>query len=405
MDIILASQSPRRRELLERMGLPFRVITPDIDERMERALPPGELVAAISAEKAGAVAAQAGPDAVVIAADTVVALDGAVLGKPADESDAARMLSALSGRTHQVFTGLTVACGADVRTVSEETAVTFRPLTAEEIEGLCRRAVTDERGFGMQKVEVADEAYAMIARFANGDARTALGTLEMAVLNGRREGDKTVVDTALVEQCTQKKSLLYDKNGEEHYNLISALHKSMRNSDPDAAVYWLARMLEAGEDPLYVARRLIRFATEDIGLADSRALDLCVAAYQACHFLGMPECNIHLAHAVIYLSLAPRSNAVYVAYERAKRDALSMLDEPVPLHLRNAPTKLMKELDYGKGYVYAHDTADGVAAMDCLPPSLAGKRYYEPTERGNEARAKQRLDAVLAWKQEHKKEK
>ena len=278
-------------------------------------------------------------------------------------------------------------------------------LTAEEIEGLCRRAVTDERGFGMQKVEVADEAYAMIARFANGDARTALGTLEMAVLNGRREGDKTVVDTALVEQCTQKKSLLYDKNGEEHYNLISALHKSMRNSDPDAAVYWLARMLEAGEDPLYVARRLIRFATEDIGLADSRALDLCVAAYQACHFLGMPECNIHLAHAVIYLSLAPRSNAVYVAYERAKRDALSMLDEPVPLHLRNAPTKLMKELDYGKGYVYAHDTADGVAAMDCLPPSLAGKRYYEPTERGNEARAKQRLDAVLAWKQEHKKEK
>ena len=278
-------------------------------------------------------------------------------------------------------------------------------LTADEIEGLCRRAVTDERGFGMQKVEVADEAYAMIARFANGDARTALGTLEMAVLNGRREGDKTVVDTALVEQCTQKKSLLYDKNGEEHYNLISALHKSMRNSDPDAAVYWLARMLEAGEDPLYVARRLIRFATEDIGLADSRALDLCVAAYQACHFLGMPECNIHLAHAVIYLSLAPRSNAVYVAYERAKRDALSMLDEPVPLHLRNAPTKLMKELDYGKGYVYAHDTADGVAAMDCLPPSLAGKRYYEPTERGNEARAKQRLDAVLAWKQEHKKEK
>lgn len=257
----------------------------------------------------------------------------------------------------------------------------------------------------MQKVQVADEAYAMIARFANGDARTALGTLEMAVLNGRREGDRTVVDTALVEQCTQKKSLLYDKNGEEHYNLISALHKSMRNSDPDAAVYWLARMLEAGEDPLYVARRLIRFATEDIGLADSRALDLCVAAYQACHFLGMPECNIHLAHAVIYLSLAPRSNAVYVAYERAKRDALSMLDEPVPLHLRNAPTKLMKELDYGKGYVYAHDTADGVAAMDCLPPSLAGKRYYEPTERGNEARAKQRLDAVLAWKQEHKKEK
>ena len=278
-------------------------------------------------------------------------------------------------------------------------------LTAEEIEGLCRRALTDERGFGMQTVEVADEAIAIIARFANGDARTALGTLEMAVLNGRREGEKTVVDTQLVEQCTQKKSLLYDKNGEEHYNLISALHKSMRNSDPDAAVYWLARMLEAGEDPLYIARRLIRFASEDIGLADSRALDICVSVYQACHFLGMPECNVHLAHAVIYLSLAPRSNAVYKAYEHAKRDALTMLDEPVPLVIRNAPTKLMKGLDFGKGYVYAHDTGGGIAELECLPPSLKGRRYYVPTERGSEARAKQRLDAVLAWRKEHEKEK
>ena len=269
-------------------------------------------------------------------------------------------------------------------------------LTAEEIEGLLRRALTDERGFGGQDIRLADGVTELIARFANGDARTALNTLEMAVLNGRREGQTVEVSRELVEQCTSKKSLLYDKNGEEHYNLISALHKSMRNSDPDAAVYWLARMLEAGEDPLYVARRLIRFASEDIGLADSRALELTVAAYQACHFLGMPECNVHLAHAVIYLSLSPRSNAVYKAYERAKKDALSMLDEPVPLVIRNGVTGLMRELGYGDGYQYAHETEDKVAGMECLPESLRGKRYYEPTESGSEARAKRRLEEVTA---------
>lgn len=274
-------------------------------------------------------------------------------------------------------------------------------LTPEEVTGLLRRALTDERGFGGQQVQVDDDTLGMIARFANGDGRTALNTLEMAVLNGRREGDKTVVERSLVEQCVSKKSLLYDKNGEEHYNLISALHKSMRNSDPDAAVYWLARMLEAGEDPLYVARRLIRFASEDIGLADTRALTLTVDAYNACHFIGMPECSLALTQAVIYLSLAPRSNAVYKAYEHAKADALKMLDEPVPLIIRNAPTRLMKELSYGQGYVYAHDTAEKVAAFDCLPENLRGTRYYEPTEAGSEARAKQKLEAVRAWREAH----
>ena len=274
-------------------------------------------------------------------------------------------------------------------------------LTPEEVTGLLRRALTDERGFGGQQVQVDDDTLGMIARFANGDGRTALNTLEMAVLNGRREGDKTVVERSLVEQCVSKKSLLYDKNGEEHYNLISALHKSMRNSDPDAAVYWLARMLEAGEDPLYVARRLIRFASEDIGLADTRALTLTVDAYNACHFIGMPECSLALTQAVIYLSLAPRSNAVYKAYEHAKADALKMLDEPVPLIIRNAPTRLMKELSYGEGYVYAHDTAEKVAAFDCLPENLRGTRYYEPTEAGSEARAKQKLEAVRAWREAH----
>ena len=267
-------------------------------------------------------------------------------------------------------------------------------LTAEEIEGLLRTALTDPRGFGGQEIHLEDGVLPLIARFSNGDARTALNTLEMAVLNGRRDGETVTVGRQLVEQCTSKKSLLYDKNGEEHYNLISALHKSMRNSDPDAAVYWLARMLEAGEDPLYVARRLIRFASEDIGLADSRALEIALAAYQACHFLGMPECNIHLAHAVIYLSLAPRSNAVYRAYESAKHDALTMLDEPVPLVIRNAPTGLMKDLGYGDGYVYAHDVENKVADMECLPESLRGRRYYYPTESGSESRMARRLEEI-----------
>ena len=205
----------------------------------------------------------------------------------------------------------------------------------------------------------------------------------------------------VLEQCISRKSLLYDKNGEEHYNLISALHKSMRNSDPDAALYWLARMLEAGEDPLYVARRLIRFASEDIGMADSQALTLAVSAYQACHFNGMPECNVNLAHTVIYLSMAPKSNSAYAGYEHCKEDALHTLAEPVPLVIRNAPTGLMKELHYGEGYQYAHQTEDKIAAMQCMPDSLKDRRYYVPTEEGNEKAAKKRLEEVKAWREAH----
>ena len=277
----------------------------------------------------------------------------------------------------------------------------LQPLKTEELVQLIRHALADERGFGGQNVHIADDLVEAIANFANGDARSALSTLEMAVLNGEMTGNGIDVTRETIEQCTSKKSLLYDKAGEEHYNLISALHKSMRNSDPDAAVYWLARMLESGEDPLYVARRVTRFAAEDVGLADPRALQLCVAAYQACHLIGMPECTVHLAEAVTYLSLAPKSNAVYVAYERAKKDAQEMLAEPVPLVLRNAPTKLMKELDYGKGYQYAHDAEDKLTDMQCLPDSLAGKEYYRPTREGAEARIADRLAEIKAWRRGH----
>ena len=279
----------------------------------------------------------------------------------------------------------------------------LQALKPEEIAELLRRALRDKRGFGDQVVHIGDDLLEAIANFANGDARTALSTLEMVVLNGEVGSDgSTTVTAETVEQCTSKKSLLYDKKGEEHYNLISALHKSMRNSDPDAAVYWLARMLEAGEDPLYVARRVIRFASEDIGLADPRALDQAVAAYQTCHFLGMPECTVHLTQAVVYMSLAPKSNALYKAYEHAKTDALQQLAEPVPLVIRNAPTRLMKELDYGKGYQYAHDAADKLTTLQCLPDSLAGRNYYEPTEEGLEAKYKARLETIKAWKEEHR---
>ncbi len=283
----------------------------------------------------------------------------------------------------------------------------LQALSTEDLVGLLRRAIEDPRGFGRQKVEMSDNMLAMVANFANGDARTALGTLEMVLLNAQRQGEAIVVSTEIIEQCVSKKSLLYDKNGEEHYNLISALHKSMRNSDPDAAVYWLARMLEAGEDPLYVARRIIRFASEDVGLADSRALEIAVAAYQASHFIGMPECSVNLAHAVVYLALAPKSNALENAYGAAAADAQKMLAEPVPLVIRNAPTRLMADLDYGKGYQYAHDYAEKMTAMQCLPDSLKDKRYYLPTNQGSEARHGERLRQILEWKrvQREKEEK
>lgn len=278
----------------------------------------------------------------------------------------------------------------------------LQALKTEDLIILLKRAITDKRGFGNQKVNITDEQLEVMAKFANGDARNALSTLEMVVLNGNvdKNGDITVTEETL-EQCISKKSLLYDKNGEEHYNIISALHKSMRNSDPDAAVYWLARMLEAGEDPIYVARRVTRFASEDIGLADPRALEMAVAAYHACHFIGMPECSVHLTQAVVYMSLAPKSNALYMAYETAKRDAIKELAEPVPLVIRNAPTKLMKELNYGKGYQYAHDTQEKLTNMQCLPDSLKGKEYYIPTEQGLEAKYKEKLEKIKNWKKSH----
>lgn len=274
----------------------------------------------------------------------------------------------------------------------------LQELKTDELCGLLKHALTDERGFGLQKVEIDDALIESIANFANGDARSALSTLEMAVLNGVFDGEKTVVTAETLEQCISRKSLLYDKNGEQHYNIISALHKSMRNSDPDASVYWLARMLEAGEDPLYIARRITRFASEDIGLADPRALEIAVAVFQACRLIGMPECTVHLTEAVVYMSLAPKSNALYTAYGSAKRDAVNMLAEPVPLVICNAPTKLMKELEYGKGYQYAHDTADKLTDMQCLPDSLLGREYYRPTEEGVEARFKARLQEIKDWK-------
>ena len=277
----------------------------------------------------------------------------------------------------------------------------LQALKPEELTALLSRALHDPRGFGHQTVHIAPDMLELIANFANGDARSALTTLEMVVLNGDTDENGITVTSETLEQCISKKSLLYDKTGEEHYNLISALHKSMRNSDPDAAVYWLARMLEAGEDPLYIARRVTRFASEDVGLADPKALELAVAAYQACHFIGMPECSVHLTQAVVYLSLAPKSNALYAAYETAKKDALSQLAEPVPLVIRNAPTRLMKELDYGKGYQYAHDTADKLTNMQCLPDSLLGREYYRPTEQGLESKYKTRLQQIKDWKKEH----
>ncbi len=275
-------------------------------------------------------------------------------------------------------------------------------LAQDEVKTLLRRALSDPRGFGGQEVRMEERLLDMIAAFANGDARTALSTLEMAVLNGDMDADGSVTVTEdTLEQCTSRKSLLYDKKGEEHYNLISALHKSMRNSDPDAAVYWLARMLEAGEDPMYVARRVTRFASEDVGLADPRALEIAVAACQACHLIGMPECTVHLTQAVVYMSLAPKSNALYMAYETAKKDAQRMMAEPVPLVIRNAPTTLMAQLDYGKGYQYAHDSAEKITNMQCLPDSLKDKSYYRPTSQGLEARYAQRLEEIKDWKRKH----
>jgi putative ATPase len=276
-------------------------------------------------------------------------------------------------------------------------------LTSSEIVELLKQAIVNPNGYGLQKVEIDDQTLSAIAEFSDGDARTALNTLEMAVLNGNKQEDSIIIRKEDLSQIINRKSLLYDKNGEEHYNIISALHKSMRNSDVNAAIYWLSRMLEAGEDPLFIARRLVRFASEDIGLADNRALEIAVSVFQACQFIGMPECNVHLTQAVIYLSLAPKSNSAYLAYMRAKKDALNSMNEPVPLHLRNAPTKLMKDLNYGKGYKYAHDTEEKLTTMQTMPDSLAGHEYYHPTNQGSEARFKQRLEEISEWHKRNRK--
>jgi putative ATPase len=278
--------------------------------------------------------------------------------------------------------------------LSRSKVYVLQPLAPDGIVTILRRALADpDRGLGAFRVQADDATLLALAVYANGDARTALNALEQAVTSLKPAGDGTrVLDTPALAALLERRALLYDKSGEEHYNLISALHKSIRNSDADASVYWLARMLEAGEDPLYVARRLVRFASEDIGNADPRALDLANAAKDAVHFLGMPEGNTALAQAVIYMAAAPKSNAVYRAYSAAARDATQDLAEPVPLHLRNAPTGLMKELGYGRGYRYAHDEAEGVAEMSCLPPHLEGRKYYAPTDRGLEAKIRDALE-------------
>ena len=279
----------------------------------------------------------------------------------------------------------------------------LKPLEEDDLVELLKRAVSSPKGFGGSKISFEDDALESIASFANGDARKALSTLEMAILNGEAKTDGSLfVSKEDIAQCTSKKSLLYDKKGEEHYNLISALHKSMRNSDADASIYWLARMLESGEDPLYIARRIVRFASEDVGMADPRALEMAIAAYQACHFIGVPECNVNLTQAVVYMALAPKSNAMEVSYMAAAKDALETFAEPVPMDIRNAPTGLMKELGYGKGYQYAHDAPEKVTNEVCLPPKLAGKEYYKPTEEGLEARYKTRNDQIKKWKEEHR---
>jgi putative ATPase len=279
---------------------------------------------------------------------------------------------------------------------------TLQALSEDDVIGLLRRALADsERGLGAASLEADEDALASIAAYASGDARTALNALEVSARLAEGRGG-TLITKALAAEAMQRRMLLYDKKGEQHYDIISALHKSVRNSDPDAALYWLGRMLEAGEDPMYCARRLVRMAVEDIGLAAPEALNLCLSARDAMHFLGSPEGDLALAQAAVYLALAPKSNAVYTAYGAVKSDIQKTVAEPVPLHLRNAPTKLMKELDYGKGYQYAHDEQGRVADMECLPPSLRGRTYYVPTGEGRERQLLQRMDEISRIKQSKK---
>ena len=276
---------------------------------------------------------------------------------------------------------------------------TLQALSEEDVLALLRSALRDaERGLGASGIDADDEALASIAIYASGDARTALNALEVSARLAEGRGE-SMITKPLAAEAMQRRMLLYDKKGEQHYDIISALHKSVRNSDPDAALYWLGRMLEAGEDPMYCARRLVRMAVEDIGLAAPEALNLCLSARDAMHFLGSPEGDLALAQAAVYLALAPKSNAVYTAYAAVTADIQKTIAEPVPLHLRNAPTRLMKSLDYGKDYQYAHDVEGRVADMECLPASLAGRRYYQPTDQGREKQLSQRMDEILRIRQ------
>jgi len=279
----------------------------------------------------------------------------------------------------------------------------LKPLTEDQIVELLQRALADEvRGLGAMKLRASDDVLKKIASYSSGDARNAYNVLEVAAgLALRASADAPTITDDIVRDALQKRILLYDKTGEEHYNLISALHKSVRNSDPDAALYWLGRMLEAGEDPLYVARRVVRMAVEDIGLADPNALALCMAARDAVDFIGMPEGNLALAQAVVYLSVAPKSNALYTAYGKVQQDVEQTAADPVPLHLRNAPTGLMKGFGYGSGYQYAHDMEDKVANMQCLPDNLRDRVYYQPTNEGIEKRIRERLEEIRRLRSQH----
>ncbi|MEW4354034.1 replication-associated recombination protein A [Streptococcus pneumoniae] len=277
----------------------------------------------------------------------------------------------------------------------------LKQLSSDELLTLLKGIVHSSLAFPDWEVEIEDSILKQIAIYSNGDARTALNTLEMLVINSEVKGKKVVVTEDLVAALLDKKTAYYDKDGEEHYNIISALHKSMRNSDVDSAIYWLGRMIDGGEDPVYIARRLIRFASEDIGLADNGALNLAINVFQACRYIGLPECDVHLTQCVIYLSLAPKSNATYKARTAVQKDIKKTIDESVPLHLRNATTKLMKEVGYGKGYQLAHFYEEKLTTMPTRPESIADHVYYQPTEEGNEARIKQRLNYIKEWKEKN----
>jgi len=285
--------------------------------------------------------------------------------------------------------------------LSRSKVFVLNPLTEQEILRVLRHALVSPQGLGSEKINITEDALRLIAAFANGDARAALNTLELSVSLVRSSGgDRSEIDSPQVQEALQKKTLLYDKAGEEHYNLISALHKSMRNSDPQAGIYWLARMLESGEDPVYIARRVVRFASEDVGLADPRALRYALDAAQAVELVGMPECNLALAQAVVYLAIAPKSNSLYQAYDAVREDLQKTINQPVPLHLRNAPTPLMKNLGYGRDYRYAHSEENRIADMECLPESLAGRIYYRPSPEGTE---KQLAEWMRVWEERKKK--